>query len=314
VSTPYQDFGDKNVVKFFEEIGVQVLRIALLKCGSATDIAHVPEDWCEKVIRGNLVHEGVEAIAQCGTNLSMVSLSDRLEREWGIPIIPIYAACLWFWMHEVGIDAKLQTAYETLIPDSNKSIAAKSEVIAEKIAEMGMKDEARVTARCDMKGVMVDLESLNNVNRQTHRDCDFVLTNFDVRQDSCIARKLVAPKILSRNDKPYTEGYDIAYLIVVLYVMLAGEPPLGQHTTRRGDPGADQEGEVRLRRDARGDERACDRPDQEHDPGKAWEAVLRNGQHARSVDSDELDVEVTSRQDSFSLFKNQTGYNMRDVK
>jgi hypothetical protein len=41
---------------------------------------------------------------------------------------------------------------------------------------------------------------------------------------------------------------------------------------------------------------------------------LRNGQHARSVDSDELDVEVTSRQDSFSLFKNQTGYNMRDVK
>ena len=194
MSTPYQDFGDKNVVKFFEEIGVQVLRIALLKCGSATDIAHVPEDWCEKVIRGNLVYEGVEAIGQCGTNLSMVSLSDRLERGVGIPIIRINAACLWFWMHEVGIDAKLQTAYETLIPDSNKSIAAKSEVIAEKIAEMGMKDEAQVTARCDMKGVMVDLESLNNVNRQTHRDCDFVLTNFDVRQELPAPGLLVPPQ------------------------------------------------------------------------------------------------------------------------
>ena len=58
----------------------------------------------------------------------------------------------------------------------------------------------------------------------------------DLAQDSCIARKLVAPKILSRNDKPYTERYDIGYLIVVLYVMLAGEPPLGQHTTRSERP------------------------------------------------------------------------------
>ena len=91
----------------------------------------------------------------------------------------------------------------------------------------------------------------------------------DLAQDGCIARKLVAPKILSRNDKPYTERYGIGSLIVVLYVMLAGEPPPRErHTTRRGDPEADQEGEVRLRRDARGDERAGDRPDQEHAHGE----------------------------------------------
>jgi maleate isomerase len=108
VITPYQTIGDKNVVKFFSEIGCEVVRIAGLKCGSATDIAHVPESWCEKVIRENLNLPEVDAIVQCGTNLSMISLSDRLEKELGKPIIPINAACLWFGMRETGIDAKLE--------------------------------------------------------------------------------------------------------------------------------------------------------------------------------------------------------------
>ncbi|CAE8612578.1 unnamed protein product [Polarella glacialis] len=108
IITPYQEIGDKNVVKFFTEIGFEVVRIAGLKCGSATDIAHVPEAWCEKVIRENLVLPGIDAIVQCGTNLAMVPLADRLERELGIPIIAINVACLWFGMREAGIDAKLQ--------------------------------------------------------------------------------------------------------------------------------------------------------------------------------------------------------------
>lgn len=108
VITPYQDIGDKNVLKFFSEIGFEVVRIAGLKCGSATDIAHVPEAWCEKVIRENLVLPDIGAIVQCGTNLSMVGLSERLEHELKIPVIPINVACLWFGMREAGIDTKLQ--------------------------------------------------------------------------------------------------------------------------------------------------------------------------------------------------------------
>merc|ERR1719456_1900887 len=77
-----------------------------------------------------------------------------------------------------------QTAYETFISDSNKSIAAKSKAIAAKTATKGETDEALVTAKGDMKGVMADLESLNNINKQTHYDCDFVLKNFDTRQEA----------------------------------------------------------------------------------------------------------------------------------
>lgn len=115
VITPYAEIGDKNVVKFFEEIGCEVLRIAGIKCGSATDIAHVPEAWCEQIIREELASvPGVEAIVQCGTNLSMVSLSDRLERELGLPIIAINAATLWFALRENGIDEKFEGATRLL--------------------------------------------------------------------------------------------------------------------------------------------------------------------------------------------------------
>jgi len=84
----------------------------------------------------------------------------------------------------IAAEQDAQTAYETFISDSNKSIAAKSKAIAEKIAEMGTQDENLVTAKGDMKGVMADLDSLNNLNKQTHWDCDFVLKNFDVRQEA----------------------------------------------------------------------------------------------------------------------------------
>lgn len=67
----------------------------------------LPEAWCEKVIRENLVIPGIDAIVQCGTNLSMVPLAERLEKELDIPIIAINVACLWFAMREVGIDLKL---------------------------------------------------------------------------------------------------------------------------------------------------------------------------------------------------------------
>lgn len=115
VITPYAEIGDKNVVKFFEEIGCEVLRIAGIKCGSATDIAHVPESWCEKIIRDDLATvEGCEAIVQCGTNLSMISLADRLEHEIGIPIIAINAATLWFALRENNITGKLDGATRLL--------------------------------------------------------------------------------------------------------------------------------------------------------------------------------------------------------
>lgn len=114
IITPYQDIGDRNVVKFFEEIGMSVKRIHGLKCGSATDIAHVDEAWCEEVIKNTLYGPDIDAIVQCGTNLSMIKVSDKLEKELNIPIIAINAATLWFSLREVGITTKIPNATRLL--------------------------------------------------------------------------------------------------------------------------------------------------------------------------------------------------------
>jgi len=111
VITPYQTIGDTNVVKFFNEIGFEVLKIHGFKCGSATDIAHVPESICEDVIRKMAVPDAngtrPDAIVQCGTNLSMISIADKLEAELGLPIIAINAATLWFALRENGFTEPL---------------------------------------------------------------------------------------------------------------------------------------------------------------------------------------------------------------
>jgi DNA repair exonuclease SbcCD ATPase subunit len=84
----------------------------------------------------------------------------------------------------IAAEQDSQSAYEGFVSDSNKSIAAMSKSIAEKSAEIGTADEAHVTATEDMKGVMADLESLNNIGKQLHYDCDFVLKNFELRQEA----------------------------------------------------------------------------------------------------------------------------------
>lgn len=110
IITPYQDIGDRNCVKFFEEIGCEVVAVHGLKCGSATDIAHVPEEVVEPILRDLAARPGVEAVVQCGTNLSLIRTMDKLEKELGVAMIPINAATLWFALRENGIKEPMYDA------------------------------------------------------------------------------------------------------------------------------------------------------------------------------------------------------------
>lgn len=110
IITPYQDIGDRNCVKFFEEIGCEVVAVHGLKCGSATDIAHVPEEVVEPILRNLAARPGVEAVVQCGTNLSLIRTMDKLEKELGVAMVPINAATLWFALRENGINEPMYNA------------------------------------------------------------------------------------------------------------------------------------------------------------------------------------------------------------
>ncbi|MFD0524975.1 maleate cis-trans isomerase family protein [Paractinoplanes durhamensis] len=109
VVTPYQPIGDANVVRFFGEIGFEVTKIEGLKCPTAVSIAHVTEDELRRAI---LAVDGpeVDAIVQCGTNLSMVRLADEAERWLGKPVIAINAATWWMALRENGIREKVYGA------------------------------------------------------------------------------------------------------------------------------------------------------------------------------------------------------------
>ncbi len=102
VLTPYWPVGDKNVRRFFEQCGLDVVRIEGLKCRSPMLIAHVGEDE----LRAALVRldgDDVDAIVQVGTNLAMARLADEAERWLAKPVIAINAATYWYALRDNGI-------------------------------------------------------------------------------------------------------------------------------------------------------------------------------------------------------------------
>ncbi len=106
VVTPYQPVGDENVIRFFGDLGVEVMALKGLKCPSAVSIAHVDEETSRKALL-EVNSDGVEAIVQVGTNLSMLRLADEAERWLGKPVIAINAAIWWMALRDNGIEDRL---------------------------------------------------------------------------------------------------------------------------------------------------------------------------------------------------------------
>ncbi|MFD3747371.1 arylmalonate decarboxylase [Nocardia sp. NPDC058633] len=109
VVTPYQPIGDENVVRFFGELGFDVAAITGLRCPTAVSIAHVTEDTLRGALR-EVDGDDIDALVQCGTNLSMVSLADEAERWLGKPVIAINAATWWMALRDNGINDRIEGA------------------------------------------------------------------------------------------------------------------------------------------------------------------------------------------------------------
>ncbi|MBM4107069.1 MAG: hypothetical protein FJ257_12470 [Phycisphaerae bacterium] len=59
-------------------------------------IAHIPDEAKERAIVELLAtpDHRLDAVVQCGTNMSMAAVSERLESKLGIPILGINATLL----------------------------------------------------------------------------------------------------------------------------------------------------------------------------------------------------------------------------
>lgn len=106
VITPYPPIGDDNVRQFFSEIGFEVKHIAGLNRPSATAIA---ETSIADVIRAVKAVDGddVDAIIQCGTNLSTVDIFPTLEHWLEKPLLPINVATIWHALRACGINDRI---------------------------------------------------------------------------------------------------------------------------------------------------------------------------------------------------------------
>lgn len=106
VITPYPPIGDDNVVRFFNDIGFEVKAIKGLARPSATAIAETSIPMVMDAIR-EIDGDDVDAIIQCGTNLSTVDIFPTLEHWLQKPLIPINIACIWHALRASGIDDKI---------------------------------------------------------------------------------------------------------------------------------------------------------------------------------------------------------------
>merc|ERR1719217_1404543 len=81
-------------------------------------------------------------------------------------------------------EAEAQASYEEFMKDSTATIAALSKDIANKSEDMGKADLAKTVAADDLKATITDLLTLGEYAQELHKKCDFLLKNFDLRQQS----------------------------------------------------------------------------------------------------------------------------------
>ena len=102
VITPYMPVGDKQVYRFFTDVGFKVVNLLGLKCDSPMKIAHVTRERLRDAILE--VNQGkVDAVVQVGTNLAMAEVAAMAEFWLGKPVLAINTATYWYALRQNGI-------------------------------------------------------------------------------------------------------------------------------------------------------------------------------------------------------------------
>lgn len=107
ILTPYMPVGDRNVEKFFRDIGYDVTRVIGLQSPSPMLIAHESPAVLRKAIR-ELEEDEPDAIVQCGTNLACVAVAAEAEKWLEKPVIAINSATYWYALRQNGFEDKIQ--------------------------------------------------------------------------------------------------------------------------------------------------------------------------------------------------------------
>merc|ERR1719335_1326008 len=81
-------------------------------------------------------------------------------------------------------EGEAQAAYEAFIAETNTGVATLQEEIATKTKTKAKTIEQRIQTEGDIADTMSELEGLSKYNGELHKECDYLLKNFDVRQQA----------------------------------------------------------------------------------------------------------------------------------
>lgn len=109
ILTPFDKKGNEFAKQMFEDLGFEVISSVGFSCANALHIAHVP-DWAkEKAILELLATDEnkLHAVVQCGTNMSLIDVTEKLEPVIEIPILGINTVTFWYALRENGFEGAL---------------------------------------------------------------------------------------------------------------------------------------------------------------------------------------------------------------
>ena len=106
VLTPHQPKGDETVRAYLTEAGLEVVRLAGLKCGSPIAIAEVQPAALRKVLR-EIDGDDIDAILQVGTNLANGSVAAEAERWLEKPVLALNVVTYWDALRRCGIEDRV---------------------------------------------------------------------------------------------------------------------------------------------------------------------------------------------------------------
>lgn len=107
--TPFEQTGNDSAIRMFEDLGFEVVTSFGFACGNTQHIAHIP-DWAKEqaVMEMATTQNALDAIVQCGTNMSMIDVTQKLEPMIDIPILGINSVCFWYALRESGFCGPLR--------------------------------------------------------------------------------------------------------------------------------------------------------------------------------------------------------------
>lgn len=105
IISPFDKTGSEYATQLFEDLGFTVVANVGFSCANALHIAHIPDSAKEEAILNFLAtkENKLDAIVQCGTNMSMSQVALKLEPVLNIPILGINAVLLWHALRRTGI-------------------------------------------------------------------------------------------------------------------------------------------------------------------------------------------------------------------